>query len=108
MIPFRSFLRRANSLFYIESILSVIPGSNYYLPADKGELAYYTALRVPQATENARLVRKAKAGSVDQEDLLKLEATALRSSWRNTLLAVRVRRTRGAATGLLADDRGSR
>lgn len=53
--------------------------SNYYLPGSKGELDYYTAVRVPQATENARLVRKAKAGSVDQENLLKLESSALRA-----------------------------
>lgn len=53
--------------------------SNYYLPASGGKLDYYTALRVPQATENARLVRKAKSGSVDQEMLQALEQRALKA-----------------------------
>ncbi|CAG9261459.1 archaeosine tRNA-ribosyltransferase type 5 [Paraburkholderia unamae] len=52
--------------------------ANYYLPAASGGLEYFTAIRVPQATENARLKRKAKESGVDQERLVKLEQTALR------------------------------
>jgi hypothetical protein len=51
--------------------------SNYYLPNGGKTLKYYTALRIPQAIENARLMRKAKAGHVVQEELLRLEANAL-------------------------------
>lgn len=54
--------------------------ANYYLPAgDKGTLLYYTAIRVPQALENTKLIRLAKRGILRQEQLLKLEATALKS-----------------------------
>ncbi|HYC38136.1 MAG TPA: tRNA-guanine transglycosylase DpdA [Usitatibacter sp.] len=53
--------------------------SNYYLPNGAGKLKYYTAIRIPQSTENARLTRKAKAGSVNQETLQALETKALRT-----------------------------
>jgi hypothetical protein len=52
--------------------------ANYYLPGINGGLAYFTAIRVPQATENARLKRKAKESGIDQESLVKLEKEALR------------------------------
>lgn len=52
--------------------------ANYYLPAEKGQkLHYYTAIRVPQALENTKLVRLAKRGVVNQEQLVKLEKAAL-------------------------------
>jgi hypothetical protein len=51
--------------------------ANYYAPGTKGGLEYYTAIRVPQATENNRLVNHAKAGRVNQEELIKLEAESL-------------------------------
>ena len=54
--------------------------ANYYLrrpgPSAAG-LDYYTALRVPQATENPKLQRLAKEGKVRQEDLQRLERRAL-------------------------------
>lgn len=51
--------------------------SNYYLPAQDGRLVYYTAIRIPQALENLKLVRLAKRGALRQEDLVALEARAL-------------------------------
>lgn len=50
---------------------------NYYLPADKGRLKYYTAIRVPQSIENTRLQRLVKRGAFRAEDLTQLEKTAL-------------------------------
>jgi hypothetical protein len=51
--------------------------ANYYHANGSGRLDYYTAIRVPQATENARLKRKAKESGTDQEKLVKLERRAL-------------------------------
>lgn len=51
--------------------------SNYYLPGTDGALTYYTAIRVPQAIENPKLMRLAKRGALHQEDLLAMEANAL-------------------------------
>lgn len=53
--------------------------SNYYFPNSEGKLDYYTAIRVPQATENPRLMRKAKSSGANQERLLKMEQVALSS-----------------------------
>lgn len=53
--------------------------SNYYLPAENGRLTYYTAIRVPQALENPKLIKLAKAGVLRQEELSKLEQSALGS-----------------------------
>ncbi|HEX8223787.1 MAG TPA: tRNA-guanine transglycosylase DpdA [Allosphingosinicella sp.] len=50
---------------------------NYYLPAGAGRLTYYTAIRIPQALENTKLLRLAKRGAVKQEDLVALERDAL-------------------------------
>lgn len=50
---------------------------NYYLPAEDGRLVYYTAIRIPQALENVKLVRLAKRGALRQEDLVALERRAL-------------------------------
>jgi hypothetical protein len=50
--------------------------SNYYTLGENG-LDYYTAVRIPQALENARLVRAVKEGKLNQEVLLKLEEKAL-------------------------------
>ena len=52
---------------------------NYYLRRPGTGLDYYTALRVPQATENPKLQRLAKEGKVRQEDLQRLERRALES-----------------------------
>lgn len=50
---------------------------NYYLPQGDGRLAYYTAIRVPQALENPKLIRLVKRGALNQEKLLGLEGEAL-------------------------------
>ena len=52
--------------------------ANYYLPSDRGgRLRYYTAIRVPQATENTKLKNLAKRGVLQQEELVSLERDAL-------------------------------
>jgi hypothetical protein len=51
--------------------------ANYYLPKAGGGLEYYTAIRVPQATENPKLMQLAKRGVLQQEELVRLEAEAL-------------------------------
>ena len=74
--------------------------ANYYLPAGDGRLAYYTAIRVPQALENTKLLRLVKRGVLSQEDLVSMERAALDSlraydreecSLEETLEAVGVR-----------------
>ena len=50
---------------------------NYYLPTEDGRLDYYTAIRIPQALENPKLLRLAKQGVLRQEDLMALERAAL-------------------------------
>ncbi len=51
--------------------------ANYYLPAGDGRLTYYTAIRVPQALENTKLLRLVKRGVLSQEDLVRMEKAAL-------------------------------
>lgn len=51
--------------------------ANYYVRGKNGSLDYYTAIRIPQATENTRFLRKAKEGKVSQEQLAGLERKAL-------------------------------
>jgi len=50
---------------------------NYWARAPNGDLSYYTAIRIPQATENNKLKRKALEGSLNQEDARRLEDLAL-------------------------------
>jgi queuine/archaeosine tRNA-ribosyltransferase len=50
---------------------------NYYALRPDGQLDYYTAVRIPQAIDNAKLLRHAKRGSRDEDRLLHLEAAAL-------------------------------
>jgi hypothetical protein len=50
---------------------------NYYAISLNGELGYYTAIRIPQAIQNDKLLRRAKRGRLDQESLLRLETNAL-------------------------------
>lgn len=52
--------------------------SNYYLDNGQGGLDYYTAIRVPQAWENARLMHGVKRGLFSAEDLKQREETTLR------------------------------
>ena len=50
---------------------------NYWVRSDAGELDYYTAIRIPQATENSRLKVKAMQGRLNQERAKDLESAAL-------------------------------
>jgi len=50
---------------------------NYWMRDASGDLSYYTAIRIPQATENNRLKTKALEGSVNQEEIRILEGAAL-------------------------------
>jgi hypothetical protein len=51
--------------------------ANYYSEGTDGKLAYYTAIRIPQAIENARLVQGIKRGAFSAEDLHLRERRAL-------------------------------
>jgi hypothetical protein len=51
--------------------------SNYYLPGKDGRLKYYTAIRIPQAIENTKLMRLVKQGIARQEKIVDLERAAL-------------------------------
>jgi hypothetical protein len=51
--------------------------ANYYSEGSDGRLEYYTAIRIPQATENARLMQGIKRGQFSAEDLLRRERRAL-------------------------------
>ncbi len=50
---------------------------NYWARDPQGGLSYYTAIRIPQATENNRLKAMALEGRVDQEHIRRLERAAL-------------------------------
>jgi hypothetical protein len=50
---------------------------NYYLPDHHGRMHYYTAIRIPQALENAKLKRQVQTGRLDQEELESMERAAL-------------------------------
>jgi hypothetical protein len=52
---------------------------NYWARTAGGDLSYYTAIRIPQATENNKLKHKALEGRLNQEDARRLEDAALRS-----------------------------
>jgi hypothetical protein len=51
--------------------------ANYYLESPKGGLEYYTAIRIPQAIENPRLMQGTKRGIFSAEDLQARERKAL-------------------------------
>jgi hypothetical protein len=51
--------------------------ANYYLENSDGGIDYYTAIRIPQAMENARLMQGIKRGIFGAEDLLLREQKAL-------------------------------
>lgn len=51
--------------------------ANYYAEAAGGGLDYYTAIRIPQALENSRLMQGVKRGLFTAEDLLRREQRAL-------------------------------
>lgn len=50
---------------------------NYWVRTADGDLSYYTAIRIPQATENNKLKHKALEGSLNQEHARRLEDLAL-------------------------------
>ena len=52
---------------------------NYYTSRDGSVLDYYRAVRIPQAMGNDKLLRQVKKGRLNQDNLLALESTALRS-----------------------------
>lgn len=51
--------------------------ANYYVEKPGGGLEYYAAIRIPQATENARLIQGTKRGLFNPEDLQRREEKAL-------------------------------
>jgi hypothetical protein len=64
--------------------------ANYYIEGQNGRLEYYTAIRIPQAMDNARLMQGVKRGQFSAEDLLRREKralSALRSFDRGTVSA---------------------
>lgn len=50
---------------------------NYYLRDGSRAMAYYTAIRIPQAFENNALQRQVKSGRLSQETLARMESSAL-------------------------------
>ncbi len=91
--------------------------SNYYMDNGRGGLDYYTAIRVPQALDNARLMQGVKRGLFHAEDLQAREQLALRllrefdqdkRTVEETLEAVMDYSqflVRGNSTGVTAQDR---
>lgn len=53
--------------------------ANYFLEGSGGRLDYYTAIRIPQAMENSRLMQGVKRGLFDAEDLVSHERRALQT-----------------------------
>lgn len=53
--------------------------ANYYIENGEGGLDYYTAIRIPQALENSRLMQGIKRGLFSAEDLAKRERVALKA-----------------------------
>lgn len=51
--------------------------SNYYMPGHETGLKYYTAVRIPQAIENPKLLQGIKKGNLSAEHLVQLEKQAL-------------------------------
>lgn len=52
---------------------------NYYAKSSDGKMVYYSAIRIPQAMENSRLMQGVKRGLFNSEDLQKREIRALES-----------------------------
>lgn len=53
---------------------------NYFARNDNGDLSYYTAIRIPQATDNNKLKAKARRGVLHQETALRAEDEALKAT----------------------------
>ena len=54
--------------------------ANYFSAALDGGIDYFTAIRIPQALENPKLMRAVKTGAVAAEKLIKLEKAALEAA----------------------------
>ena len=52
---------------------------NFYLNNEKGEVDFYTSIRIPQAIENLALKRAVQSGLFKQEEIINLEQKALGS-----------------------------
>ncbi len=53
--------------------------SNYYIREPGRGMRYYTAIRVPQALENPKLLKLAKEGAIRQDELVQLERQSLQA-----------------------------
>ncbi|MGQ1613612.1 tRNA-guanine transglycosylase DpdA [Acinetobacter baumannii] len=53
--------------------------NNYFMPDGNGGIKFYTAIRIPQATENYRLMQGIKMGILDTDVLIKKEQLALQT-----------------------------
>lgn len=53
--------------------------ANYYSEAKEGGLQYFSAIRIPQAIENPRLMKSIKSGALSAEELQTKESSALRA-----------------------------
>lgn len=71
---------------------------NYWARTADGDLSYYTAIRIPQATQNNKLKQKALEGSLNQEDARRLEDAALREVRAYAVGAATLDRTLDAVT----------
>ena len=63
---------------------------NYFARDPAGGLRYYTAIRIPQALENNRLKSKARSGSLNQEEIVSLEESALHALRQSAINAMPV------------------
>jgi hypothetical protein len=67
--------------------------ANYYHLTTDGGLEYFTAIRVPHATENTKLKRRAKASGSPQEQLQQMERMALEMLRRYSKRRASIERT---------------
>lgn len=75
---------RRHDIFSVDSTSPLIRAfkdgrNNYFQATPDGSIRYYTALRVPQALENPKLLRLIKRGDFSGGDLVSLEQTALKT-----------------------------
>lgn len=52
---------------------------NYYHNNSKGDIEFYTSIRIPQATDNIAFKRAVQSGLFNQEEVISLEQKALKS-----------------------------
>ena len=100
----RSFVREGVSSF--DSTSPLIRAfkdatANYYVRRPDDNLDYFTAIRVPQATENRKLVNAAREGLISQEGIGKLERCALEDLRRFDRGALSLEDTVGSVSAYL-------